>query len=62
LRNDPPPPIAEPVSLSEIISDAPAFAEMITKMSPEKLMNYLSSLKSQYETSESHPEGTESAE
>jgi hypothetical protein len=46
LRNDPPSTIAEPASSPEIIPDAPAFAEMITKMSPEALMGYLSGLKS----------------
>jgi hypothetical protein len=59
LRNDPPPLVAEPVSSPEIITDAPVFAEMITKMSPEALMNYLSSLKSQCDASESQPESTE---
>jgi hypothetical protein len=59
LRNDPPPPAAEPVSSPEIIPGSPEFAKMITQMSPEALKGYLSSLKSQCEASEPQPESTE---
>jgi hypothetical protein len=59
LRNDPLPPVAEPVESPEIILDAPAFAEMITKMSPEALMSYLSGLKSQCDASAPQPESPE---
>ena len=34
LRNDPPPPVAEPVSSPEITLGSPEFAEMITQMLP----------------------------
>ena len=59
LRNDPPPPVAEPVYSPEITPGSPEFAEMITQMSPAALMGYLSSLKSQCEASEPQPESTE---
>ena len=59
LRNDPPPPVAEPVSSPETTPCSPEFAKMITQMSPESLMGYLSSLKSQCEASEPQPESTE---
>ena len=59
LRNDPPPPVAQPVSSPEITPGLPEFAEMITQMSPEALKVYLSSLKSHCEASEPQPESTE---
>ena len=59
LRNDPPPPVAQPVSSPVITPGLPEFAEMITQMSPEALKGYLSSLKSQCEASEPQPESTE---
>ena len=58
LRNDPPPPVAEPVSSPEITLGLPEFAEMITQMSPEALKGYLSALKSQCEASQPQPEST----
>ena len=59
LRNDPPPPVAPPVSSPEITPGSPEFAKMIAQMSPEARMAYLSSLKSQCEASEPQPESTE---
>jgi hypothetical protein len=59
LRNDAPATEPEPVPQPEIIPGAPEFAEMITKMSPEALTNYLMGLKEQCETSEPQPESTE---
>ena len=59
LRNDPPPPVAQLVSSPVMTPGLPEFAEMITQMSPEALLGYLSSLKSQCEASEPQPESTE---
>jgi hypothetical protein len=59
LRNDPPPPVAEPVSSPEIIPASPAFAEMITQMSPEALIGYLSALKSKCEPTKPQLDSTE---
>ena len=55
LRNDPPQTVAEPVLSPEIALDSPEFAEMITQLSPEALIEFLSSLKSQCEASEPKP-------
>ena len=54
LRNDPPPPVAQP----EITLGSAEFAEMITQMSPQELINYLSALKSQCKPSEPQPKSS----
>ena len=59
LRNDPPPPVPQPVSSPVITPGLPEFAEMITQLSPEALKGYLSSLKSQCEAPETQPKSTE---
>ena len=59
LRNDPPPPVAEPVLSPEIALDSPEFAEMITQLSPEALIKVLSSLKSHCDAREPNPKSTE---
>ena len=59
LRNDAPPPVAEPVSSPETTPGSPEFAEMIAQMSPQALIGYLSSLKSQCDAPEPQPESTE---
>jgi hypothetical protein len=59
LRNDPPPPVTEPVSPFEAMVGSPEFADAITKLSPQELMDYLSELKSICETPKPKPESTE---
>ncbi len=58
LRNDHPQPVAAPLPSPGIDSASPGFAEMITQMSPEALIDYLSALKSICEASEPRPEST----
>ena len=55
LRNDPPPPVAQP----EITPGSPEFTERTTQMSPEELINHISVLKPQCKVSEPQPKSTE---
>jgi hypothetical protein len=59
LRNDPPPPIAETVSMPDITQESQEFAEMITHMSPDELIRYLADVKSNCEPFEPGPDGPE---
>jgi hypothetical protein len=59
LRNDPPPPVAEPDSPLESTLPSPEFADAITKLSSQELAGYLSALKSICETPRPKPESTE---
>ena len=59
LQNDAPPTEPGPLPALETTPGMPEFADMIVKMSPEALKNYLMELKQKCETPESLQKGTE---